>query len=124
MHLTLSPTRRLPGRPETTLHVAGDVLTVDGVVYDLSSVPEGGEARVPSAHTGPFVPLRWTDMPNETLEAVIATRVGGVLRVVVRAGLDDTAADDQPSGPDHWVIPEAEGDVTIPAVRKSAEVSE
>lgn len=39
MKLTLSPVRGLPGAPETTLSVAGDVLTVDGTPYDLSPIP-------------------------------------------------------------------------------------
>jgi hypothetical protein len=43
MMFTLTPQRGLPGPPETTIHVAGHVLTVDGIACDLSAIPEGGE---------------------------------------------------------------------------------
>ena len=99
MHLTLSPQVGLPGQPETTLHVAGDVLTIDGTAYDLSPVPEGGEGEWPDS---PFIgPIR---------------RIGGVIHATVLARLGDTAANDQPDSP--WVIPNASGAVTIPALRK------
>ena len=99
MKLTLSPTVGLPGQPETTLHVAGDIITVDGTPYDLSPVPEGGEA---TAEDSPFVGK--------------ITRVGGVIHCTVLVRLGDTAADDQPDSP--WVIEAASGDVEIPAARK------
>lgn len=99
MHLTLSPQAGLPGAPETTLHVSGDILTVDGTPYDLSAVPEGGDGE-------------WPDSP------IIGkiTRQGGTIHATVRVVLGDTAASDQPDSP--WVIPNASGDVTIPAVRR------
>ena len=100
MHLTLSPQQGLPGQPETTLHVAGDTITIDGVTYDLSPVPEDGEGEWPDS---PFIgPV---------------TRQGGVIHATVLARLGDTA-DDQPLDPAHWVIPDAEGAVIIPALRK------
>lgn len=103
MHLTLSPQAGLPGHPETTIHVTGDVITIDGMPYDLSAVPEGGEGH-PKGET-PFVgPIR---------------RIGGVIHVTLIARLGDTAAPDQPDSP--WVIPAAYGSVTIPAARKEAE---
>ena len=105
MHLTLSPTVGLPGQPETTLHVAGDIITVDGTPYDLSPVPEGGEA---TAEDSPFVGK--------------ITRFGGVIHCTVRVRLGDTAADDQPDSP--WVIENADGGITIPAARKPEEVTE
>lgn len=43
----------LPGQPETAASVAGDTLTVDGVDYDLSTVPDGGFAEPEGDH--PFV---------------------------------------------------------------------
>ena len=104
MKLTLSPTARLPGQPETTIHVAGDIITVDGTPYDLSPVPEGGEA---TAEDSPFVGK--------------ITRDNGVIHCTITARLGDTAADDQPTEPAHWVIPDADGDVTIPALRKPVE---
>lgn len=99
MHLTLSPQVGLPGQPETTIHVAGDVLTVDGVDHDLSPVPEGGEGD-------------WEDSP---LSGPIR-REGGVIRATVLVRLGETAESNQPDSP--WTLPDASGAVTIPAIRK------
>ena len=99
MKLTLSPIAGLPGAPETTIHVAGETITIDGTPYDLSPVPEGGEA---TADDSPFVGK--------------ITRTNGVIHCTITARLGDTAASDQPDSP--WVIENAEGDVEIPAARK------
>ena len=99
MHLTLSPQQGHPGQPETTLHVSGDVIMVDGTPYDLSTVPEGGEG--------------WPEGPGPFVGPI--TRKGGVLHATLIARLDSTAALRQ-GGP--WVIEHASGDVTIPAKRK------
>lgn len=104
MHLTLSPQAGLPGAPETALHVAGDTLTIDGTPYDLSPVPEGGEGE-------------WEDSP--VLGKI--TRQGSKLHLTVRVILGDDAESNQPTDPAHWVIPDASGDVTIPALRKPVE---
>lgn len=101
MHLTLSPQVALPGAPETTLHVTGDILTIDGTPFDLSAVPEGGDGE-------------WPDSP--ILGTI--TRQGGTLHVTVRVTLGDTAASDQPTDPAHWAIVAAHGDVSIPALRR------
>lgn len=99
MHLSLSPIRGLPGQPETSIAVTGDVLTYDGVAYDLSPVPEGGQATPDGEH--PFIgPIR---------------RIGGVIHATIGVMLGDTAQFDQPDSP--WVIPDADGPVTIPATR-------
>jgi hypothetical protein len=103
MHLILSPQRGLPGAPETTVAVAGDTLIVDGVAYDLSPVPEGGLAEPEGKH--PFVGA--------------ITRQGGVIRATVRVALGDTAAAYQPADPAHWTIPQAEGAIEIPALRRA-----
>jgi hypothetical protein len=108
MHLTFSPQAGLPGQPETTIHVTGDVLTIDGTAYDLSPVPEGGEG--------------WPD--EEAIFEGPIRRVDGVIHATIRVRLDDTAAADQPPDPAHWIVPNAEGGVTIPATRKPAEVTE
>ena len=107
MKLTLSPQAGLPGQPETTLHVAGDVLTINGTPYDLSPVPEGGEGE-------------WDDSP---ITGKI-TRQDGTLHVTVRVALGDDAESNQPADPAHWVVPDASGDVEIPALRKAKEVTE
>ena len=102
MKLTLSPSAGLPAQPEMTIHVAGDTITIDGTLYDLSPVPEGGEA---TADDSPFVGK--------------ITRVGGVIHCTVLVRLGDTAASDQPDSP--WIIENAEGDIKIPAARKPVE---
>ena len=102
MHLTLSPQAGLPGEPETALHVAGDVLTIDGTAYDLSPIPEGGQGE-------------WEDSP---LIGPIR-RIDGVIHATVLVRLGATAADEQPESP--WTIENASGDVTIPAARKPAQ---
>lgn len=102
MHLTLSPQAGLPGQPETTIHVAGDVITIDGTACDLSPVPEGGEGEWPdSLFTSPI------------------RRIDGAIHATVLVRLDQAAADDQPGSP--WVIPNAAGAVIIPAARKPQE---
>ena len=101
MHLTLSPMRGLPGQKETAVAVAGDTITVDGVAYDLSPVPEGGEAEPEGEQ--PFVGL--------------ITREGGVIHATVRVSLADTAAPHQPMDPAHWILEGAEGVVELPIIR-------
>lgn len=100
MHLTLSPSRGLPGQPETALFVAGDVLTCDGVAYDLSAVPDGGEA---TAHGDehPFIGA--------------ITRQAGAIHATLRVILGDTAAVHQPDTA--WLVEVTAGAVTIPALR-------
>ena len=44
MKITVIPQGGLPGSVETVFSVSGDVLTADGVAYDLSDIPEGGLA--------------------------------------------------------------------------------
>ena len=102
MHLTISPIRGLPGQPETALSVAGDMLTCDGVAYDLSSVPEGGEGW-PEGDTPIIGPIR---------------RIDGVIHATIRVTLGDDALPSQPIDPAHWVLPDASGPITIPAARK------
>jgi hypothetical protein len=106
MILTLIPQRSLPGQPETTIQVAGDVLTVDGIAYDLSAIPEGGEGIPEGDH--PF--------------AGPISREDGVLHASVIVRLDDAAEFDQPDSP--WTVLAFDGAVAIPAARKPVEVSE
>jgi len=99
MHLTLHPHIGLPGQTTAALHVRGDVLTHDGVAYDLSPVPEGGEGVL--------------DTPDSPFSGPIR-RIGGVIHAPLKLRLGDEAEDEQPGGP--WTIPDADGDVAIPAV--------
>jgi len=103
MKITLSPVRGLPGQPETEITVSGDTITVDGIDYDLSSVPEGGEAT-PQGEDHPFIGK--------------ITREGGTVHCGVRVRYDDTAKRNQPTDPAHWIVDVSSGPVTIPALRK------
>lgn len=109
MHLILSPQKGLPGQPETMVSVAGDTITVDGTAYDLSAIPDGGEAT-PGGDDHPF--------------ASSITRENGVIHATVRVVLGSDAATDQPTDPAHWTIPNADGPVIIPAVRIAQEAAQ
>lgn len=105
MHLTLSPQVGLPGQPETTLHVLGDVLTIDGVSHDLSPVPEGGDGE-------------WVDETgNGSLIVGRIRRIDGKLHVTVQVRLGDAAAADQLDSP--WTVEAVAGSVVIPAARRA-----
>jgi hypothetical protein len=89
---------------DTVASVVGDVLTVDGVVYDLSSVPEGGEARPSGDHpfSGPI------------------TRTDGLLHLALIWCFDAaTAEPDQ--GAEYPVLTVVSGDVPDPVKRKPVE---
>ena len=106
MHLFLSPIRGLPGQAQTTLSVLGDVLTADGVAYDLSAVPEGGRATAaPGDH--PFVGTM--------------TRVDGTIHATIAVILGDEAAPDQPVDSAHWTVNVTSGPVAIPVGRIAKE---
>lgn len=66
MHITLSPIRH---DTPLTLHRAGDVLTINGIAYDLSGIPEG--ATLPRA----AVACDWLASDIE--------RIGGVLHLTL-----------------------------------------
>lgn len=100
MKLILSPVAGLPGAAETTASVAGDVLTVNGVAYDISAVPEGGEANPAGDH--PFI-----GSIIRTAGEIVAT-----LRWQYGAG----AAPNQPTDPAHWVATITDGPVPSPIV--------
>lgn len=104
MKLTLSPVAGLPGAPETTASVAGDVLTVGGVDYDLAAVPEGGTAAPSGAH--PFI--------GEI------TRQGGDIHAAIRWTYGDDADRAQPTDPAHWQVSVAAGPVPSPIVKTPA----
>ena len=106
MQITLSPVRGLPGQAETTVAVSGDMITVDGFDYDLSAVPEGGEA-IPRGTDHPFIGR--------------ITREDGAIRCTLRVTLGDDAAPHQPTDPAHWIVEAGDGPVTIPATRKEAD---
>lgn len=88
MRLTISPIAGLPGASETAASVAGDVLTVDGIPYDLSAIPEGGEATPEGDH--PFIGT--------------ITRTGGEIHAAIQWVRGDDAAPLQPTDPAHWRV--------------------
>ena len=93
----------LPDQPGTTASVSGDTLTVDGVAYDLSSVPEGGFAEPEGDH--PFVGR--------------IERTGGVLGLSLRWSYDTATANPiQPT--DAPVLSVVAGAVPDPIIRKPA----
>lgn len=53
MKITIHPQAGLPGNADDYASVSGDTITHNGTVYDLSSVPEGGEA-MPQGDDHPF----------------------------------------------------------------------
>lgn len=108
MILTLSPTRGLPGQPETTMSVTGETLTIDGTPYDLSVIPDGGEG--------------WPDGETPFVAPII--REDGEIRATVIVRLGDDAAPDQPTDPAHWIVTAQGGPVAIPATRIAQEVEE
>lgn len=89
MKITLHPCAALPGAPDDAVSVSGETITVNGTAYDLSSVPEGGEAEAQGDH--PF--------------AGPITRTGGVLTVpLVYRYSTATAEPNQPTDPAHWIV--------------------
>ena len=89
MKLTLIPQHGADGDETLAIHVAGNVLTLDGVPLDLSK--------------------------GDTHDNLIsATKVGKVWHATVIARLGSDAAPDT-GGP--WVVENARGDVEIPYIR-------
>ena len=105
MRLTISPIAGLPGQPETAASVSGNVLTVDGISYDLSPVPEGGEAT-PEGEEHPFT-------------GAITRRVGEIA-AAIRWVYGKDADRDQPIDPSHWIVTVVDGPVPSPVVKTLA----
>lgn len=86
MKITISPVAKTPDQSETRITVAGDILMVDGISYDFSALPEGGEDS----------PRPEGDAGRPILGPV--TRMDGEIQVAVRYYYDGvTAAPDQPA---------------------------
>ena len=102
MHeITFVPRVGLPDQPETQVTVSGDTVTVDGIAYDLSAVPEGGFAEA----DGDQHPFRGR-----------IVRGGGVLRYCLRWRFDAASAEpDQPDALPAAVL--ADGPVPDPIIR-------
>lgn len=79
MKITFSP---IADDHDTVLTVSGDIITIDGLSYDLSSIPEGGEAR--------------DEDPASPFEGMIR-RVNGQITCTVRARFDAATAAPQES---------------------------
>jgi hypothetical protein len=105
MQIIIHPTANLPGAPDDVVSVAGDTITVNGVAFDLSSVPADGEGIPGGEH--PF--------------AGVIRREGGVLIVPLVVRYDTaTALSDQPTDPAHWVVTLKTGALPDRVARKTA----
>ncbi|MEX5601207.1 hypothetical protein [Pseudophaeobacter sp. C1-32P7] len=103
MQITFNCIAGLPGQPETSASVSGEVITVDGVAYDLSAVPADGYAEPEGEH--PF---------TGRIE-----RIGGELHLSLRWTYDTSTAEaHQPSATP--VLAVTEGEVPDPITRKPA----
>lgn len=105
MIITLSPVAGLPGQPETEIVASGDRITVDGLSWDFSALPEGEEIVPQGEH--PFLgPVR---------------REGGDIRCMLCCLYSPgTAAPNQPSNPAHWTVSLGDGPV-VPAIIRRPE---
>lgn len=103
MQITCTCIAGLPGQPETAASVSGDTITVNGVAYDLSAIPEGGFAEPEGDH--PFTGR--------------ITRIGGELHLSLRWIYDTGSAEPiQPAAAP--VLAVTEGAVPDPITRKPA----
>lgn len=102
MNITFSPIHGLQDWPMTIVSVAGEVITIDGVDYDTSVIPEGGEGILEDS---PFIgPVK---------------RIDGVIHCKILLILGSTAHPYQPTDPEHWIVDVSEdGPVTPPVVYK------
>ncbi|WP_291732353.1 hypothetical protein [Leisingera sp. F5] len=92
----------LPRQSETSASVNGDVITVDGVPFDLSEVPDGGFAD-PEGENHPFIGR--------------IERINGGLHVRLRWFYSGAAAEpDQPAVPPVFMV--IIGAVPDPIIRK------
>jgi hypothetical protein len=103
MKLHTHPQAGLPGQPEIAASVAGDVLTIDGIAYDLSAVPEGGEARPEGDH--PFL-------------GAIRREAGEIVATILWRYDAALAAPEQPRNPAHWIISVTDGPVPSPIIKR------
>jgi hypothetical protein len=95
---------------DMVVSVSGAVLTVDGVEYDLSAIPDGGQG-VPS------------DLPF--VSGSVIARAGDTLSYSLRLPFDmKTAEPHQPSDPAHWQIIIEDEALPDLVLRKPVEVEE
>lgn len=96
MNITLSP---VASNRTTAVGLYGPVLTIDGIEYDLSQIPENGQAEAKT--NSPFVG--------------IITRE----RVMVRYEYDSKAAEpDQPTDREAYTFDVTDGSVPCPIIWK------
>lgn len=72
MQITIVPQAATPGAVETTASVSGDILTIDGVAYDLAAIPEGG--RVYFEPEGDEILPFFGDATRENGEVAVSIR--------------------------------------------------
>ncbi|UWQ30462.1 hypothetical protein [Leisingera sp. M523] len=97
-----------PGQSETSASVSGDVITVDGVPFDLSEVPDGGFAE-PEGENHPFIGR--------------IERINGELHIQLRWIYSEaTAEPHQPAVPPTFTV--ASGPVPDPVIRLQTKETE
>ena len=109
MRITFNTLRARTSLATSSVSVSGDVLTVDGEDFDLSSVPEGGRA-VPQGRAHPFVgPI---------------TRVDGEIVCTIDFFLGPEVATRQSIDPAHWTMQVSGGPANPALVMKPVPVEE
>lgn len=102
MHITFSLIAGLPGQADDTASVSADVLTHNGIAYDLSAIQDGDSAE-PQGEGHPFI---------GEIE-----RIGGVLHLNLRWQYDAaTAEPNQP--PERPVLTVSDGQIPDPVIRR------
>jgi hypothetical protein len=97
MMFTLTPQRGLPGPPETTIQVAGHVLTVDGIADDLSQPRITAAALAASVDPTTTLRGKTTDGSFVTRDAAAADAMAQAVRAHV-AHVCRQASTARPSG--------------------------
>lgn len=106
MQIIIHPCAALPGEQDDIVTVSGDTITINDFPYDLSAVPDGGEATAEGDH--PF--------------AGLIRREDGELIVPLIVRYDSTTAEpDQPRDWSHWTVTLTGGALPDRVVRKPVE---
>ena len=96
MKITLLPQFGLPGSSTAQISVSGDTVTVDGVPYDLSAVPEGGVGE-------------WAD----SLVVGEIERISGVLHLSLLCRLGQDIMDVTTSISGDWIVEVSDGAIDV-----------
>lgn len=92
------------GRGDGAWRVQGDVLEINGVPWDFSAIPEGGEAEISPGAGDDHIfigPVR---------------RIGGTIHTTLIGWVGDDVP--QAVNPAGWTLDVADGPVTLPVIRE------